>query len=67
MARCGTGLAFNKNFSRSYFFHTTLVLLLCIETMIEIEKAWEHELDVLHERLAGLFRRAEPIGAATFA
>jgi SRSO17 transposase len=28
--------------------------------MEEIAKAWEQELDVLHERLAGLFRRAEP-------
>ena len=25
-----------------------------------IAKAWERELDELHERLAGLFRRAEP-------
>ena len=29
-------------------------------TMKEIAKAWEHEIDLLHERLAGLFRRAEP-------
>ena len=28
--------------------------------MKEIAKAWERELDELHERLAGLFRRAEP-------
>ncbi|REG52424.1 DDE superfamily endonuclease [Paraburkholderia sp. BL6669N2] len=28
--------------------------------MKEIAKAWEHEIDLLHERLAGLFRRAEP-------
>ena len=28
--------------------------------MEEIAKAWEHELDKLHESLAGLFRRAEP-------
>ena len=28
--------------------------------MKEIAKAWERELDKLHERLAGLFRRAEP-------
>ena len=28
--------------------------------MKEIAKAWEHELDKLHGRLAGLFRRAEP-------
>ncbi|TCK94630.1 IS701 family transposase [Paraburkholderia sp. BL9I2N2] len=27
--------------------------------MKEIAKAWEHEIDLLHERLAGLFRRAE--------
>ncbi len=28
--------------------------------MKEIAKAWERELDALHERLSGLFRRAEP-------
>lgn len=28
--------------------------------MKEIAKAWERELDKLHERLAGLFRRSEP-------
>ena len=28
--------------------------------MKEIAKAWEHEIDLLHERLADLFRRAEP-------
>jgi hypothetical protein len=28
--------------------------------MKEIAKAWERELDELHEKLAGLFRRAEP-------
>jgi hypothetical protein len=28
--------------------------------MKEIAKAWERKLDELHERLAGLFRRAEP-------
>ncbi len=28
--------------------------------MEKIDKAWERELDELHERLAGLFRRAEP-------
>jgi hypothetical protein len=28
--------------------------------MKEIAKAWEHELDKLHGKLAGLFRRAEP-------
>ena len=31
-----------------------------MEDMKEMAKAWEHELVVLHERLASLFRRAEP-------
>jgi hypothetical protein len=52
---------FGTHITAVYFLYENLLTLLReYKHMETVAKAWERELDVLHERLGGLFRRPEP-------